>query len=206
MAPRVLLLDMEGVLNASEPFSRLLELDHGITLAMTRDFFRGPFVDCNIGRADLMEEIAPYLPDWGWRGTVGDFVDYWFHRDLVPNEPLLARVRQLRVQGVACWLATDQERYRLAHLLALPAFTGQFDGVLASCELGYQKKVPGFWAATLQRLSPASPSEMLFVDDSEPNVLAARAAGLRAEVYTGLASLEGVLQGTHPVSPLPPGE
>ena len=66
-----------------------------------------------------------------------------------------------------------------------------------SCDLGAAKPDAVFFAAVLDRLDSAAP-EVLFVDDQERNVVAARECGLAAEhwqIDDGIASLRGRLAG-----------
>ena len=63
---KALLFDADGVLVNGEMFSNHLLRDHGLDSEVTAPFFKGPFTDCVIGKADLKAVIAPYLQQWGW--------------------------------------------------------------------------------------------------------------------------------------------
>lgn len=185
------LFDVDGVLIVSEPFSVTLARAYGITTEMTAAFFRdGPFQQCLVGKADLKAEIASHLPQWGWRGSVEEFISLWFTSSQQVDEALLAAVQQLRQEGTRCYLATNQERYRTDHLLTRTALAGQFDGCFSSAQLGYMKNDPAFFHAVLRALPGAQASEILFWDDLLPNVETARTVGLRAELYTTFANFE----------------
>jgi putative hydrolase of the HAD superfamily len=178
------LLDVDGVLILGEPFSTTLARDYGITMEMTSPFFRGPFEHCLCGTADLKSEIASHLPAWGWRGSVEEFLSLWFTSMQGVDDALLATVQGWRQAGIRCYLATNQEHYRVDYLLTQSELAGQFDGCFASCQLGYTKDNPAFFQAILQALPGAQASEVLFWDDLPGNVATARTAGLHAEVYT----------------------
>ncbi|GAA2497365.1 HAD-IA family hydrolase [Streptomyces gobitricini] len=62
-----------------------------------------------------------------------------------------------------------------------------------SCRIGHAKPEPGAYAWCLRALA-AEPADVLFVDDREENVGAARAAGLRGVLFTGAADLRAVLR------------
>ncbi|HEU5367574.1 MAG TPA: HAD-IA family hydrolase [Ktedonobacterales bacterium] len=186
-----ILFDVDGVLVVGDPFSVTLARDHHITLEMTAPFFRhGPFEQCLIGKADLKVEIASHLPRWGWRGSVAEFLDLWFTTSQQVDAALLAAVQRLRQQGIRCYLATNQERYRTDYLLTQMGLASQFDGCFSSSQLGCLKEHPAFFQAVLRALPGVQASDILFWDDSPANVATARAAGLQAEVYTTFASFE----------------
>lgn len=67
--------------------------------------------------------------------------------------------------------------------LATTHLDGAVDAVVASWHLGVRKPEIAFFVALLERLD-RSADEVLFLDDREQNVEAARAAGLRALRFT----------------------
>ena len=78
--------------------------------------------------------------------------------------------------------------------LALGPLAGRFDRVLASCHLGVRKPEPAFFTRLLDELA-LPPGEVLFVDDREENVVAARAVGLASHRFRGAAELRAWLVG-----------
>lgn len=68
--------------------------------------------------------------------------------------------------------------------LAGEYLTERMEHVVASCHLGVRKPDPGFFAG-LVRVLDRPPGEVLFIDDREQNVEAARGCGLRAHLFTG---------------------
>lgn len=188
-----LLLDVDGVLLIGDPWHKELAATHGITDEMLAVFFRNSFQPCLTGQADLKEELAAYLTRWGWPSSVDEFIDYWFcHYTL--NEELLQSVRQLREQGVRCYLATQQERYRTDYLLRTLNFAHLFDGCFSSVDIGYMKSDQRFFATVLRKLDECAPAEMLFWDDHAGNVAVAREMGIQAEVYSDFASFVAKMQ------------
>jgi putative hydrolase of the HAD superfamily len=185
-----MLFDIDGVLVNGEPFSQQLARDYGITLEMTAGFFKGVFSECLVGRADLKQEIASYLPQWGWQRSVDEFLADWFAYETCIDEALLASIQQLRQQTLPCYLATNQERHRIAYILNEMGFAGKFDGIFSSASIGYMKHEPAFFAAVLEALPGVQAREILFWDDNLANVAAARTAGIQAELYTNFANYE----------------
>lgn len=184
---KILLFDVDGVLLVGEPWHKDLAQTYHITNEMLAPFFRGPFQACLLGKADLKEELATYLPGWGWSRSVDDFIDYWFRRH-TRDEKLLQTIQQLRQSGIPCYLATQQERYRTAYILQELGFSQLFDGMFSSAHIGYMKNQPQFFETLLRELDRRQPAEMLFWDDSAGNVATAKSVGIQAEVYSNFAS------------------
>src|SRR5579885_2417400 len=136
---KVLLFDVDGVLVTGDRWDKHLERDHGITSIMTQEFFIHTWDACVIGKADTKEELAPYLQQWGWKGTTDEFLAYWFRAEQTIKEPLLDAIQTLRGQGKACYIATMQEQYRTAYILQGMGFEKQFDGIFSSAFIGYKK-------------------------------------------------------------------
>jgi putative hydrolase of the HAD superfamily len=187
-----MVLDADGVVINGERARVAFERDFGITPALTGSFFRGRFLDCLVGTADLVDCLAPLLPGWGWHGTLQQYIDYWFQSEHHLDEQLLAEVDRLRALGVPCYLATNQERYRTAYMRDAMGLGGRFDAVYSSCEVGYLKTDERFWDAVKRELEPLPASQILFWDDSAGNVDAAARAGLQARLYDGFESLRAV--------------
>jgi putative hydrolase of the HAD superfamily len=184
---KVVLFDVDGVLANGGPFSRCLERDYGITQQTVRPFFQGRFRECLVGKADLKEELVPLLHEWGWQGSVDDFLAYWFRSEHNINEPLMQEIQRLRRHGMRCYIATDQEKYRTAYLLEHMGFADAFDGIFSSAHIGYIKHDTRFFQSVLQALQDTRASEILFWDDTLGKVETARRTGLQAEVYHDFA-------------------
>lgn len=183
-----LLFDVDGVLAVGDGWATEMARNYGITDEMLQQFFHDqdrPFYKCMIGQADLREEIAPYLTQWGWQHSVDDFLTYWFEQENVVDQRVLQVIAELRRRGHKCYLATNQEHYRTAYILDEMGFAPLFDGMYSSASLGIAKPEPGFFTAILADIDVSEPATVLFFDDRPDNVAAAREAGLQAEVYTG---------------------
>ena len=47
----------------------------GISDSESKLFFTNEFIQCELGRADLKEEVESYLENWGWTKGVNEFLD-----------------------------------------------------------------------------------------------------------------------------------
>lgn len=180
-----LVFDADGVvIDSSYRFMRYLQQELKVPPERSGEFFGGAFRECLIGRADLKEVIVPFLAEWGWSGSVEGLLRLWFDLENIVNQDLLRLVRSLREQGYPCAVATNQEKHRLAYIRDEMRFSVLFDAVFGSAELGEAKPSAGFYRLVTERLG-VRPEDIIFWDDSEANVEAARAFGWRAERYTG---------------------
>lgn len=201
---KTLLFDIDGVLVMGEAWHKALASAYGITQDMLSPFFQGPFQACLVGKADLKEELAVVLPRWHWPHSVDAFIDYWFHQEgLVLNEQLLQTIQHLRHQGLRCYLATQQERYRISYILHDMGFETLFDGLFSSVQLGCLKSEPRFFTGILATLHGCQASEVCFWDDAPLNVATARSIGMLAEVYSDFADFQVKMQ---QIVSFPPGD
>ena len=134
---------------------------------------------CLRGHGDFLEALHAQLAAFGF--TVSARALHravWCSVHVEPSSVELVHV--LREAGYAVHLGSNQEARRAAYLTHDLRYAELFDTCFFSCDLGAAKPEPEFFAAVLDRLDCSAP-ELLFVDDHEPNVVAARECGLAAE-------------------------
>ncbi|UBF25143.1 HAD-IA family hydrolase [Kovacikia minuta CCNUW1] len=192
MQIRAFIFDADGVVVHPWRFARYLEREHRITDAQTQEFFRGTFLNCLVGQADLKTELAPFLQKWGWRESVDTFLQRWLIEEDAVNIQLIGAIADLRNQGIRCYLATNQENYRASYMKQIMGFSRLFDGAFFSAEIGAIKPNLDFFEYVTAAIGQP-PSSMLFWDDSEKNVQAARKHGWQAEQYTDFETFQMVL-------------
>jgi putative hydrolase of the HAD superfamily len=184
MTVQVLVFDVDGVLVEPWGFANLLKRDYPQIAPQTTEFFRGVFNDCLIGKADLRAELPPYLAKWGWPHSLDEFLQYWFDAEREVDGRLLAAIHLARVNGIRCYLGTNQERYRVEYMREQMGFGTLFDGIYSSAQLGVKKDEARFFQAiTLDLGVPVN--QIMFWDDTQANIEVARSQGWQAELYTG---------------------
>jgi putative hydrolase of the HAD superfamily len=185
MGIEVIVLDFDGVMNASMVFAEWLEREHGITSEQRGAFFRGLFVDCNAGETDMRDVLPSFLDQWEWPGTLDTFIERWFELDDNIDSDMLDAIDDLRAAGIRIALATNQEQYRAAYIRHHAKLAGRFDALFFSCDLGCAKPDAAYFAQVAEALGvPAG--QILFFDDIEANVGAACEAGWQAERFSGV--------------------
>ncbi len=178
----VLIFDVDGVLVKPWGFFNTLKREYPQIAPQTAEFFRGVFTDCLVGKADLRDVLPPYLAKWGWPHSVDAFLQLWFETEQEMDGRLLAAIDLARAEGIRCYVATNQERYRVHYMRVQMGLDSRFDGIYSSAQLGMKKPDVRFFQAITDDLGVAG-GQVIFWDDSQANVDAARTNGWQAELY-----------------------
>lgn len=99
-----------------------------------------------------------------------------------PRQAFLHRARALRTRGIRSAIVTNNVLEFRETWRAMIPVDELFDAVIDSCEVGMRKPDPRIFHAALEALGGIAPSNALFLDDYEGNVLAARGIGLQGIV------------------------
>ncbi len=136
---------------------------------------------CFRGRADFGRALDAVLRRWNSRFSVDQALQVWTL--IEPDSGMLEVVDRLRGQGLTVGLATNQQAYRADFMTFRLGYAELFDHLFYSCDIGYAKPSDEYFQAVLERLA-APVQEVLFLDDHEANVQAARQLGLQAETLS----------------------
>lgn len=117
---------------------------------------------------------------------VGKLTDVDVRGWLEPVDESVALVTELHTAGVPIAVLSNAP-VSFGQALRRQPWLRLVDEVLISGELGYAKPDAAIWAELADRLR-AHPGEMVFFDDRPTNVVGAREAGLRGEVWTDPAA------------------
>jgi putative hydrolase of the HAD superfamily len=192
----VLVLDIDGVVSLAQPGSAhpwyaTLKQDVGFDYEeLERDFFQAEFMSVLQGRLDLYVALHDYLEPRGLADRVEALVAYWFEKDAVIDQAVLAEADAWRKRtGGRCFAASNQEHYRAAYLRDQAGLGAHFDEMIYSAALGVCKPDRVFYTNAQARMGVTVAQSILFVDDRVANVDGARMAGWRAMLYRGPESL-----------------
>lgn len=100
------------------------------------------------------------------------------------QEPVAATerlVRDLKGAGYRLYVLSNMSREFIAFLRRYPVY-GLFDGEVVSCEERTVKPEPRIYELLLERYA-LTPSETLFIDDREANILEAERHGIRGFLF-----------------------
>lgn len=191
---KAILFDADGViLKSHRYFTEVCAEKHSLSLESISPFFRGLFQKCQTGEADLKEAIAPYLEDFKWPKTLEEYLQEWFVSDSQIEESLLAYVASLRSNGIRCYLATDQEKYRADYVKNDLGLSEKFDDLFFSCNLKSLKSDFNFFNQIIEQLD-IEPSGIMYFDDDAANIEVAKSAGINAHVFTDLEQVKKIIE------------
>ena len=195
---RVVVFDLGGVLVDFAGFRELPKLlrDALPVEEVRRRWIASPSVAAfERGGMSAEDFGAAFLREWDLSIGAEEFVTAfiaWAGAFLPGARDLLDALRA-RIP-IACFSNTNeihwQRNFREHGILRA------FDHTFASFELGWVKPEPQAFAAVIEELGQVlsvTPGEILFLDDTEVNVEAARAAGLSAEHVRGVTAARSVL-------------
>ncbi|MET3449835.1 HAD-IA family hydrolase [Curtobacterium sp. 1544] len=174
-----ILLDADGVLQSPEqPFVTALEQIAGDTAeALLADTFRGdgPVIT---GRQEVLPVLGDFLRAVGSDADPREvYVQLWESIHL--HEDVLELVDSWRSTGRRVALTTNQDPGRARFMGNALAFDERFDRSYYSCNLGAGKPSARYFKYVLADLQ-VEPSEVIFIDDTYANVVAAKHLGLAA--------------------------
>jgi len=196
---RCLMLDVDGVVVTGRPedgksWATDIERDLGIAPEKLHDVFFAPHWSGIVtGGKNLTDVLAACLPVLAPALTVREFTDYWFEKDSRLDESVLAECDELREHGMRIFLATNQEHMRAAYLMDTLALRDHVDGMIYSAQIKARKPQRAFFDAAA-RHSGSRPEDLILVDDTETNIIAARDAGWQAMLWSKGARLMSLLE------------
>ena len=130
----------------------------------------------------IVEETAAANP--AFAAEIGDWHDAWIEMAQPPIPHSVGLLRALRSKGVPVHALTNFGRETFAFALTQYPFLDEFDHAFVSGHLGVTKPDPAIYAAVEERTGLA-PGTILFADDREENVAAARDRGWGTHLFDG---------------------
>ena len=132
------------------------------------------------GKGDFTEDLRHVLSRWRLAERLADVLRIW--TSIRPDPAIFELIASVRSFGIRCCLATNQQAYRGSYMSESLRYRDLFDVEFYSYQLGVAKPASEYFRAIVERLSLA-PAEVLFIDDHERNVAAARSVGIHASLY-----------------------
>lgn len=189
----ILLMDIDGVIQHGEMFSRRYSREYDVPLDTLKVFFDGAFQDCILGNKDLKDELLFVLHDWHWKKSVNELLYYWFEETTQFDIHVLDTIRTIRSTGIKVYGASNQEHHRARYFMQKTELKDYLDEFFYSAQLQTAKPHKSFFQKIIESLM-VSPSDIIYWDDNEDNVRTAAALGIRSHLYTEYSSFFTAIQ------------
>jgi putative hydrolase of the HAD superfamily len=132
---------------------------HAVARAGARTLTPGQIAELNAIDAPSWSHPAPFVAEWA---------------------------RALRAAGLRIALLSNMPVTVRDYVIRC-SWLPEFDARTFSCDVGVSKPAPEIYQDCLAKLG-ARPSDVLFLDDKEPNIRAAEALGMHAVLFTDVAA------------------
>jgi len=195
---KVILFDADGVIQKStKDFISTLEIfaeaskkrtNHftklykvvGVKTPTAKSFIKDIFAaeqPCMVSDKDFSSAIKEVLNNWQIDIPLAEVLALW--ANITVFDDVIEVVKNLKTKGYRCCLATNQQSYRANIMRNVLDYDALFDYHFYSCEMGIKKPDCKYFEYIVSTLEvPAS--QLLFIDDKESNVNAAKQVGLQA--------------------------
>jgi putative hydrolase of the HAD superfamily len=180
----ILVVDIDGVLlSAHETFGQEMLEDTewvGNDEQFHEYLFKNEdYIRSLAGELDFREVLDTLLRDFKNPCDANKYMKWWCH-ELIPNSKLIDWIKESSFTKVV--LASNQERFRSEAISKNLEPYDFFETIYYSCDIGYVKPDQRFFKFILSQLN-CKPAELLFIDDSLPNVESARELGIHSLHY-----------------------
>ena len=134
------------------------------------------------GDIDIPEKLQAWADHVDFAHSVDDLIEYWYARDLFPDQTLLDMITELDKHGLHQVIGTNSAPHRARWVEHDIGFGNHVSKVYASGHLGVCKPYPDFFAHIEDDLRLPG-ANILLIDDFAENVEGARAHGWQAHHY-----------------------
>ena len=192
--PRAVVFDLGGVLIHWDPrllYRKLLPSEEAVEHFLANVCTPNWNLRFDAGRP-LSEGIAEQVERFPHHEPLIRAWQERFAEMLLPMPGSLALLEELSARGTPLYALSNWAAETFAHTRPLFPFLERFDGLVISGQIGLTKPDPRIFAHLLEthRLEPDA---LLFVDDRDDNVAAARRVGIDGVVFEGATRLRADL-------------
>lgn len=187
----VVALDVDGVLldpgrGGRGPWQVAFSQQFGVDAnLLDQAYFRRAWREVIVGRLPIETSLSAAMQDLGWDIGVDDALSCWFEADFVVDSEVVDAANDWSRRGIRVILATNQEIRRARYIEQRLATLIPLRGIAYSGALGILKDDPAFSAAAERQLGIAPDrTSVVFVDDTESNVEAARRHGWESILFS----------------------
>ena len=187
----VVALDVDGVLldpgrGGSGPWEVAFSQRFGVDAnRLDQAYFQGAWRDVIVGRDPIETTLSAAMQGLGWDIDVDDALRCWFEADFVVDPEVVYAANDWSRRGIRVVLATNQEIRRARYIEQRLATLIPLRGIAFSGAPGIPKDDPAFYAAAERQLGiTPDGTSVVFLDDTEGNVEAARRHGWKSVLFS----------------------
>jgi len=190
---KVVIFDFDEMVHHENGFfSEWIRKKYDLSEEALKDFFNNEYNLCRVGKLDTKSALGAYLPKFGWKDGVEEFMNCWYEFGETDNE-MIKLVNQLKEKGIKCILCTNNEKYRISYLIDKHKLDVIFDDILLSADLGYLKPEKQMLEKILDT-SEAKKDEILFCDDKVDFIAKADKFGFQTHKYKTIEEFKMLLK------------
>jgi putative hydrolase of the HAD superfamily len=182
--------DFDGVLNANIIGGRFIWADHferdiGASLrSFTRAIFNKEFASILCGEKDLLEHVSAWSTAMRCTRSPESVLRYWFESDSHIDLETLAILQSVAATGRKNIIATNNDPLRTLFIENEMGFRSRVERIFSSGRMGCLKPDPEFFRRVTTDLGVGA-DRIILIDDSLPNLTAARDLGWQTHHFTG---------------------
>ena len=191
------IFDLGGVLIDWDPrylYARIFpdraEMETFLATVLTAHWHAGN--DAGIAMADRAAELARAFPEH--EAAIAAFDTRWDETFAGAFPETVALLERLDARGVPLYAITNWPGDKFPRARARFEFLARFRDIVVSGEERIRKPDPAIFHLATARFG-IDPARTLFIDDHEPNVIAARALGFHVHHHAGASGLAARLAG-----------
>lgn len=149
---------------------------------------------------EAMARLKSEYPQWAEVFDV--YTERWAETLGGSHDDTVAILRELRERGVRLYALSNWSAAMFPHAEARYGWLDCFDGVVVSGRVGLVKPEREIFEYLL-RTYDLRADDIFFIDDHEPNIVAARSMGIRSHHFNDAATLRAELAGEGFLDPPP---
>jgi putative hydrolase of the HAD superfamily len=197
VSPSVIIFDYGNVLSQSQPDADIQAMAAilNVPLALFTDVywrFRIEYDAASLDPIAYWSAVAQTASRTLTRDQISELIEIdnrsWSH----PAPAMPQWAREIRTAGLRTAILSNMPLPIRDYVVRCP-WLPQFDSQTFSCEIGVCKPAPEIYRSCLDKLG-VQPSQVLFLDDREPNVRAAESLGLHALLFADPAQAASDLE------------
>ncbi len=148
------------------------------------------------GAKPVEPPLTAFLQECGSAVTTAQFIAYWHGNDAnVQHHVIEAALSWQSRTGGRLALATNQDHTRAKYLREDLGFGKHFETMIVSCQIGAAKPEPEYFQKADDLLKRVPGGQVIFLDDMEVNIIAAKAHGWTAHHVESIAHGVEILRG-----------